>query len=340
MNPYTIPAPGPDEDTIFTFEVWEQHDKPLNLILAEGWTDIEDQTFVDNPELQMIRIPASVVSIQHLAFGETINLREVEFVEGSHLENIDEVAFFRTTALERINIPARVTRIGHAAFCFSGLQEVTFENGSRLETIEYQVFAMNAALQSIRIPASVREIADQAFFDTSSLVEVSFEQNSQITTIHPIAFIDSGLTRVAIGETALNRLNNNPRPLHFGPNNNFYGKEDVTIVSRSKQFNMFAMLAKRAGPPPPPNSVLERPMPIPKSVADYTASFIIENVVPKSGNILSSTEFAEAVAAKAAKARKGGSRKSRRRKRGVRRRSRKASTTRRMQKRRRTMKRK
>ena len=333
MNPYTtIPAPNQEGvDTTFTNDDWVTRGRPPRIILSEGWTSIGVAAFNGATELQTIRIPTSVVSIQHLAFGNTINLREVEFVEGSHLDTIDEVAFFRTTALERINIPARVTHIGLAAFCFSGLEEVTFENGSRLETIEYQVFAMNAALQRINIPASVRVIADQAFYDTSSLVEVSFEQNSQITTIHPNAFIDSGLTRVAIGETALNRLNNNPRPLHFGPNNNFYGREDVTIVSRSKQFNMFAMLAKRAGPPPPPDSGLERRMPIPKSVADYTASFIIENVVPKSGNTLSSTEFAAAAAA--TEARKGGARKSRRRKRGIRRSKRKASRARKTKKR-------
>jgi len=334
MNPYTtIPAPNQEgADTTFTNDDWVTRGRPPRIILSEGWTSIGVAAFNGATELQTIRIPASVVSIQHLAFGDTINLREVEFVEGSHLDTIDEVAFFRTTALERINIPARVTRIGPAAFVFSGLQEVTFENGSRLETIEYQVFAMNTALQRINIPASVREIADQAFYNTSSLVEVSFEQNSQITTIHPIAFIDSGLIRVAIGETALNRLNNNPSPLHFGPNNDFYGREDVTIVSRSQQFNIFAMLAKRAGPPPPPNSGLERRRPIPKSVADYTASFIIKNVEPKSGNTQSPAEFAAAAAA-AAEARKGGARKSRRRKRGIRRRSRKASRARKTKKR-------
>ena len=51
-NPHlTIPAPGPGQDTIFTLEVWQQHDMPPILHLAEGWTEIEAQAFVDNTDL-------------------------------------------------------------------------------------------------------------------------------------------------------------------------------------------------------------------------------------------------------------------------------------------------
>ena len=278
MNPYTtIPAPNQEgADTTFTNDDWVTRGRPPRIILSEGWTSIGVAAFNGAAELQTIRIPASVVSIQHLAFGDTINLREVEFVEGSHLDTIDEVAFFRTTALERINIPA-----------------------------------------------SVRVIADQAFYDTSSLVEVSFEQNSQITTIHPNAFIDSGLTRVAIGETALNRLNNNPRPLHFGPNNNFYGREDVTIVSRSQQINSLMFSMRNTPTRPQINDDLTR----------QVGTFLLPpGVIPRSSATL-------AASAPASNATAGG-RKSRRRKRGIRRKSRKSSRRRRTLKRRRTMKRK
>ena len=129
MNPYTtIPAPGPGEDTIFTLEVWEQHDMPPILTLAEGWTEIEDQAFTDNPDLEMIRIPASVVSIQEDAFNGAISLRQVEFAQGSQLEFIGDGAFAGTEALERINIPARVTHIGDGAFLgATGLEQITFE---------------------------------------------------------------------------------------------------------------------------------------------------------------------------------------------------------------------
>ena len=189
-NPYTtIPAPGPGQDTIFTFEVWEQHDMPPILHLAEGWIGIGWEAFKDNPDLQMIRIPASVVSILESAFARAINLRQVEFAQGSQLEFIGEDAFKDAVALERINIPAGVTHLVDATFFgATGLEEVTFEEGSLLEAIGFQTFSGATALQSIRIPAGVRNIHNFAFHNASSLVEVAFEEGSKLESIGDGAF--------------------------------------------------------------------------------------------------------------------------------------------------------
>jgi hypothetical protein len=188
-NPYTtIPAPGPGEETTFTSEHW--HDFYLgpgsmqNIILEEGWTEIGWQAFVDNPDLQTIRIPASVVDILEDAFNGTINLRQVEFAEGSRLEFIGEGAFDGAESLERINIPARVARIGPGAFKdTTALEQVTFEEGSQLEMIGVQAFTGAESLQTIRIPASVRNIDNYAFYKASSLVEVVFEEGSKLESI-------------------------------------------------------------------------------------------------------------------------------------------------------------
>jgi hypothetical protein len=184
-NPYTtIPAPGPGQDTIFTLEVWEQHNMPPILHLAEGWTEIEVQAFADDPDLQEIRIPASVVSILESAFARAISLRQVEFAEGSRLEFIGEGAFDGAIALERINIPARVTRIGDGTFNDTrALEQVTFEEGSQVEMIGFQAFSGTTSLQSIRIPTGVRNIHNFAFHNASSLVEVAFEEGSKLESI-------------------------------------------------------------------------------------------------------------------------------------------------------------
>ena len=506
-NPHTtIPAPGPGEDTTFTLEVWEQHDMPPILILAEGWTAIEQQAFTDNPDLQEIRIPASVVNILRDAFARAINLRQVDFAEGSRLDFIGEGAFDGAESLERINIPARVARIGHGAFKdTTALEQVTFEEGSQLEMIGFQAFSGAESLQTIRIPAGVRNIDNYAFFNASSLVEVAFEEGSQlefigdgvfdgaralqriqipagvadigqgafrnttslqtihiprlvqtlmimmfdnatslrevtfeegsmlqtiaggafhgttalqtiqipagVTSIGQIAFKDaialqtiqfpasvktigdqaffntlalreitfeqnseithigygafggSGLTLVAIGETALNRLNAdanllnasaiNRRPfrllpeVHFGEHNDFYGKYDVKIVSRTQQINTLAMIARK--PEYKKRGVVGRFQETflgkPKII---TRKAIPQDLVRKIGNLMTNIEpkspAALAARADAANDTAGGARKSRTRKRGFRRRSRKSSGTRRMQKRkskrRRTMKRK
>ena len=404
MDAYTIPPPGPGEDTTFTLEVWEEHGSPSNLILAEGWTEIEQEAFTDSPVLEMIRIPASVISIQADAFNGAIELRQVEFAQGSQLEFIGVGAFARTEALERINIPASVTMIDAEAFsnatglrevtfeegsqlesigdgtfsdataleriripssveyigqgAFNGatslhtiriprlvdtimiltfenatsLREVTFEEGSQLEFINDGAFRGATALQTIQIPASVLSIREDAFANTTNLRQVTFEPNSEITRIHPNAFRDGGLDLVVIGEIALERLNVerntlNLTPLHFGPNNNFYGRDNVTIVSREQQ--IYAFRGRRA----PGYRQL------PRDTKDYIAKFIMpKGAQPKSSAALAAREAAmEEDSA-------GGARNPRTRKRGIRRNSRKASgsrrTKKRKSKRRRTMKRK
>ena len=377
MDAYTIPAPDPGEDTTFTLEVWEDHGSPSNLILAEGWAEIEQEAFTDSPVLEMIRIPASVVSILESAFNGAIELRQVEFAQGSRLEFIGDGVFARTEALERIRIPASVTMIEVDAFsnatglrevtfeegsqlesigqgAFSGataleririprlvdtimsltfenatsLREVTFEEGSQLEFIYDGVFRGATALQTIQIPASVLSIREDAFANTTNLRQVIFEPNSEIIHIDPNAFRDSGLELVVIGEIALERLNVerntlNLTPLHFGPNNNFYGRDNVTIVSRAQQ--MYAFRGRRA----PGYRQL------PRDAKDYIAKFLMPpGAQPKSSAALAARAEDSA----------GGARKPRTRKRGIRRNSRKASraqkTKKRKSKRRRTMKRK
>lgn len=263
---------------------------------------IEANAFSLTTALGRINIPASVQVIEVGAFQGS-GLREVTFENGLPLDMIGYQVFAMTNFLQRINIPASVKVINNEAFKGSGLQEVTFANGSQLERIGNEAFALTRSLKRINIPASVKVIGQSAFFETLNLTEVSFEQNSQITNIDPYAFSDSGLTLVTIGETALNRLNNKPSPLRFDSNNNFYGKEHVTIVSRSQQINSLT-LSMRKGP-------------IPDELTRYAGTYLMKGVVPISPAALA----ARATAANA----KAGGRKSRRRKRSIRRKSRKTT---------------
>ena len=286
-------------------------------------------------------------------FYNATSLREVTFEEGSELISISDGVFAEASALETIRIPEGVQVIRQGAF-------------------------YNAtALQTIRIPAGVREIGDSAFANTQALREITFEQDSEISNIGYDAFRGSGLTIVSIGETALNRLNANavsrnrlaavdPRPfiplpvVRFGENNNFYGKDNVKIVSRAQQINTLQLSTKKSGYKNPRKtgavssiknalglSKLPTRKPLPKELAREIGTYLMpKGVEPKSPAALaaraaameeeSEEESEEEVA--------GGARKSRRRKQGIRRKTRKAPRTQRTQKRkpkrRRTMKRK
>lgn len=192
MNPYTIPAPDPDGDTTFTTQDWNEHGRQPILILEHGWTAIGEEAFMDATELQMIRIPASVLDIRANAFKGTTNLHQVDFVEDSLLQFIREGAFDSAISLERIHIPAAVTHIGHGAFNGTmGLEQVTFEQGSQLVMFGFQAFYGAISLASIRIPASVTTIGHEAFRNASSLVEVVFEEGSKLDFIGDATFRDA-----------------------------------------------------------------------------------------------------------------------------------------------------
>jgi hypothetical protein len=338
------------------------------VIIEEGsrLQYIGDNVFREATALETFRIPAGVTQ---LGYG----------------------VFCDATSLQTIHIPRLIRVLNIRVLSKTpSLREVTFEPGSLLETIKAAAFHSATALETIRIPRGVTEIHEEAFTDTTNLREIIFEHNSQIartksdySTKNDInaIFKGSGLKIVVIGESALNRLNVerrtlNMEPLRFGENNNFYGKRNVKIVSRKQEADMLHLITRESGypprpatgfigsiaqaiglskPPPPPQKT--RP-PLPKHLANYASSFLMEeDVVPKSGNTLSDREFARATAeanpekiaaanarVAAIEAKEGGARKSRRRRQGIRRKSRKASSTRRTQKRkskrRRTIKRK
>jgi len=284
MDTFSIPAPE-SGSTVFTKKIWKKNGSPPILILEEGWTEIDQEAFSGAKKLLMIRIPASVVEISENAFTDATKLHQVAFVENSQLRTIGNEAFSGATSLERIQIPASVEELGHSAFSkASSLREVTFEEGSRLTQIGDASFAFTTSLKNISIPEGVARIRDFTFFGATSLetihiplgvtniengafiktpmlTEIAFEPGSQISRINPMAFDpQSGLTRVIMGAPVLARLNaarslvSNMPPLILGKNN-FYGKDDVTIVSMAQQIATMHDIArqmtkqKMSGPP-------------------------------------------------------------------------------------------
>jgi hypothetical protein len=314
--------------------------------IPAGVYHIGQGAFNGATSLQRIRIPRLVQTLMDLTFENATNLSEVTFEEDSQLEFINNGAFRGATSLQTIEIPAGVTRIGEAAF-----------RGA-------------TALQTIDIPAGLMEIGEAAFANTTSLREITFEQYSEITSIHPTAFIGSGLTLVYIGNTSLNRLNEQRAtqlllPLRFNTDdNNFYGKPGVKIISRADQINTFMKIAKKQRYKTQRTLIGKFKQLLGKSkkklpnIPEDLAGMVAEKIARKkrkSGNTLRSpTKFAIKVAkahrreiaaadarlaamdaeeagAKAEEVGKGGARKSRRRKRGA---------QRTQKRRRRTMKRK
>ena len=158
--------------------------------------------YLDGEEVTELVIPEGVTSIGEYAFCQCTSLTTVTFEEGSQLTSIGEDAFWYCTSLKSITIPSSVTSIGACAFysCTS-LTSVTFEEGSQLTEIAdgdfdysdyscYGVFSDCTSLTSITIPSSVTSIGNYAFYNCDSLTSVTFEEDSQCTSIGKNAFQD------------------------------------------------------------------------------------------------------------------------------------------------------
>ena len=86
-----------------------------SVILPNTLTVIGKQA-LGNTSLVSISIPASVESIEDMAFYGCNSLKNVTFEKGSQLKTIGTFAFASCTSLISIEIPASVKTIGNLAF--------------------------------------------------------------------------------------------------------------------------------------------------------------------------------------------------------------------------------
>ena len=224
----------------------------------------------DTTKVASINIPASVSSIGQQAFN-TPDLTSITVdTSNTHYKAIDGVLFGLngttiTTLIQypigktdsSYEIPNTVTTIGsHALYQARSLTSVTFQSGSTLKTIGSLAFSIIPSMSTIDIPSSVTTIGSQAFQNSglteitiphlvesigayaflycSNLKNVSFDQNSALTTSSDIgtnAFQYSGLSTVNAYSTLISNMNwtvsNSTTPPTM---NDIGGKEGVTVV--------------------------------------------------------------------------------------------------------------
>jgi len=183
---------------------------------------IDNRAFRRLTNLVSITIPASITTIGDEVFEGATGLESVIFLDGggqpvgmgdsvfmgarslnniklpSRLVRIGNRAFQDTENLDEIFIPAAVLYIDDYAFAGTGLRSIEFEQGSQLIQIGALAFRYAESLAAIEIPASVSRIGSAAFSRTPSLTTITFEADSQLTSIESGAFNQSGITAITL----------------------------------------------------------------------------------------------------------------------------------------------
>ena len=145
-------------------------------------------------KMTSIDIPASVKTLESDAFCDMVNLKTVNFANGSALETIGAHAFRNCIALEEINgLPASVATIGKYAFsdCVS-LKTLDLSATSVTEITEY-AFNDTESMTTISLPTGLTTIGTYAFFNTGVK---DLYVPAGVMTIGASAFEDSAIESV------------------------------------------------------------------------------------------------------------------------------------------------
>ena len=173
-----------------------------------GVTNIDSSTFKNCTSLTEITIPESVTSIEYEAFSNCTSLTEITIPES--VESIEYEVFSNCTSLTEITIPDSVASIEYRAFynCNSLIsiyvdntninyssQDGILFNKDKTTLIQYPI---GNTRTSYIIPDSVTNIYGSAFYNCTSLTEITIPDSVTIIDIDAFAYCTT-LTDITIG---------------------------------------------------------------------------------------------------------------------------------------------
>ncbi len=188
-----------DPDLPIIYEKLASGDKAIKLVygelsdenstfrVAEGGTSIGASAFANQTNLEVVYIPASVMSIGDYAFQNCVNLKQVILADDSVLTSIGKGAFQNCYKLESINL----------------------EKAKRLTTLadgvnSYGSFEVNGVARTI---VSTTGIFAFAGTQSANPLKITFPQTTTLTKLGKFMFAQSGVTEVDLsGLTALTEL--------------------------------------------------------------------------------------------------------------------------------------
>ena len=156
---------------------------------------------INGEQVTELVIPSTVTSIPVGAFAKT-NITSVTFEENSQCKSIEQSAFSGCNNLTSVTIGNSVISIDYFAFSdCSNLASInylgTIESWCKIEGLsnlmEYstnnKTFSLNGEpVTELVIPSTVTSIPNYAFYQCTNITSVTFEENSQCTSIGSYAF--------------------------------------------------------------------------------------------------------------------------------------------------------
>ncbi len=170
-----------------------------SVTIPDSVTSIGVGAFFGCAGLTDVTISNSIFGISSYVFGDCTGLTSV--VIPNNVTHIGSSAFSNCTGLTSITISDSVTYIGEGAFSGCAIKKLIVADGSK--TITSTMIVCKDSLEEIIIPNSVTYVTEKGLQNSKNLTSVTFENNSQLTTIGYGTFNScSKLTSVNFGENS------------------------------------------------------------------------------------------------------------------------------------------
>ena len=130
----------------------------------------------------------SITEIESYAFRDCSNLTNIKLSSNLDVNKLTHLALFGTKFINELSAPWIYKH--HVIYVPKNIDsEFEFSASDAVVAIRNGAFSYNTSLQKIKIPSTIKTIGESAFEECTNLVEVEFEENSNITTLAKNLFL-------------------------------------------------------------------------------------------------------------------------------------------------------